>query len=338
VPISIDPTEDPIGFFEALPESEASCVSDAMGGREQVIAMLESSVDSGSFWVDEADAIDGCISDETVQRVFAGQLDREAGGLSDATMSCIREQTTGLSAAGLFAEELEVDSAISLLKGVFCLNDEERAAISLNDADYGFDEYGGIDALECIVNGVGPTGLTDLISMGSSLATDEIDFSAIADLFPLLVECGALDDSDFEETGMTASQLACLFGELGEAGLLLVDPTAGEPEVGDLAALFSAFDVCGVELDALLEDAELPLDTGSSRDATPDPTVQVEATAVIPDLAEIESMFTPEQIMCLTTEIGEDEIDNLLAGGAPDLSLFTALATCEVDLMSLLAP
>jgi hypothetical protein len=125
---------------------------------------------------------------------------------------------------------------------------------------------------------------------------------------------------------------------LGEAGLLLVDPTAGEPEVGDLAALFSAFDVCGVELDALLEDAELPLDTGSSRDATPDPTVQVEATAVIPGLAEIESMFTPEQIMCLTTEIGEDEIDNLLAGGAPDLSLFTALVTCEVDLMSLLAP
>ena len=261
VAISIDPTEDPIGFFEALPESEASCVSDAMGGRDQVIAMLESSVDSGSFWVDEADAIDGCISDETVQRVFAGQLDREAGGLSDATMSCTREQTTGLSAAGLFAEELEVDSAISLLKGVFCLNDEERAAISLNDADYGFDEYGGIDALECIVNGVGPTGLTDLISMGSSLAADEIDFSAIADLFPLLVECGALDDSDFEETGMTASQLACLFGELGEAGLSLVDPTAGEPDVGDLAALFSAFDVCGVELDALLEDAELPLDT-----------------------------------------------------------------------------
>ena len=338
VPISIDPTEDPIGFFEALPESEASCVADAIGGRDQVIALLESSVDSGSFWVDEIDAIDDCISDETVQRVFAGQLDRETGGLSDATMSCIREQTTGLSAAGLFAEELEVDSAISVLKGVFCLNDEERTAIALNDAAYGFGEYGGIDALECIVNGVGPTGLTDLISMGSSLDASEIDFSAIAGLFPLLIECGALDDSDFEETGMTADQLGCLFGELGESGLALVDPAAGDTDFGDLAALFAAFDVCGLELDALLDAAELPLDTSSSGDVTPDPTVQVEATAVIPDIAEIEKLFTTEQIICLTAEIGEDEIANLLAGGAPDLSLFAALATGEVDLLSLLAP
>jgi len=338
VPISIDPTEDPIGFFAALPESEASCVADAMGGRDQVIAILESSVDSGSFWVDAADAIDGCISDETVQRVFAGQLDREAGGLSAATISCIREQTTGLTAAGLFAKELEVDSTISLLKGVFCLNDEERAAVSLNDADYGFGEYGGIDALECIVNGVGPTGLTDLVGMVSSLATDEIDFSAIADLFPLLVECGTLDDSVFEGTGMTADQLGCLFGELGESGLAFADPTAADSDFGDLAALFAAFDLCGIELDALLEAVELPLDTSSSGDVTPDPTVQVEATAVIPDIADIEKLFTPEQIICLTAEIGEDEISDLLAGGAPDLSLFVALATCEVDLLSLLAP
>jgi hypothetical protein len=295
VPISIDPTEDPIGFFAALPESEASCVVDAMGGRDQVIAILESSVDSGSFWVDEADAIDGCISDETVQRVFAGQLDREAGGLSAATISCIREQTTGLTAAGLFAKELEVDSTISLLKGVFCLSDEERAAVALNDADYGFSEYGGIDALECIVNGVGPTGLTDLIRLGSSLGASEIDLSAIA------------------------------------------DPTAADSDFGDLAALIAAFDLCGIELDALLDAAELPLDTSSSGDVTPDPTDQVEATAVIPDIADIEKLFTPEQIVCLTAEIGEDEIAVLLAGGAPDLSLFVALATCEVDLLSLLA-
>ncbi|MEE8046013.1 MAG: hypothetical protein V3T49_04160, partial [Dehalococcoidia bacterium] len=54
------------------------------------------------------------------------------------------------------------------------------------------------------------------------------------------------------------------------------------------------------------------------------------------DLIDVELPFTEEQIICLTNELGEEQISNLLAGGAPDLSLFTALATCGVDIATLL--
>jgi hypothetical protein len=51
---------------------------------------------------------------------------------------------------------------------------------------------------------------------------------------------------------------------------------------------------------------------------------------------EIELLFTEEQITCLRSEIGDDQIANLLAVGAPDLSLFSALSKCEVNLSVLL--
>ena len=103
-PITIDPTKDPVGFLEALPASEASCLTAALGGRDRVLAMLESALGSNPITAAEADAIDGCIGDDTVQSVFVGQLDRETGGLSDATVSCISEQIVGLSAAAVYLQ------------------------------------------------------------------------------------------------------------------------------------------------------------------------------------------------------------------------------------------
>ncbi len=337
-PITIDPTKDPAGFFEALPASEASCVSDALGGRERVLAMLESALESDRITPTEADAIDGCISDETVRRVFVGQLEREAGGLSDATVICIGEQIGGLSAAALFTDELAADAAISLLKGIFCLNNEERTAMSVSGAAYGFGDFGGIDALECVVNGVGPTGLADLMGALSSDSSGDIGFSALSDLFPLLIECGALNDSVFEETGITTDQVGCLLGELGESGLALLDPDATDPELGDLTAIFSVLDACGIALEDLLESAALPLDPNGSGDVVVEPTVETESPGDVTDAAGISELFTAEQIACLVVELGEDEIASLLAGGAPDLGLFAALTTCGVDVLSLLAP
>ena len=334
-PITIDPTKDPVGFFEALPASEASCISDALGGRERVLAMLESALESDRITPTEADAIDGCISDETVRRVFVGQLEREAGGLSDATVICIGEQIGGMSAAALFTAEPAVDSMISLLKGLFWLNNEERAAVSASDAAYGFGDYGGIDALECVVNGVGPTGLGDLMG---ALSSSDIDFSGLSNLFPLLIECGALDDSVFEETGITADQAGCLLGELGESGLALLNPDAADPELGDLTAIFSALDACGMTLEYVLESTALPLDPNGSGDVVVEPTVEAESPGDVTDAAGISELFTTEQIACLVVELGEDEIAGLLAGDAPDLGLFAALTTCGVDVLSLLAP
>ena len=333
--ITIDPTKDPAGFLEALPASEASCVTSALGGRDRVLAMLESALESNPITPTEADAIDGCISDETVQSVFVGQLEREAGGLSDPTVICIGERIGGLSAAALFTDEPQVDATISLLKGIFCLNSEERAAISVSDAAYGFGDYGGIDALECVVNGVGPTGLGDLMG---ALSSSDVDFSGLSNLFPLLIECGALNDSVFEETGITADQVGCLLGELGESGLALLDPSAADPELGDLAAMFAALNACGIALEDLLERADSLLDPNASGDVNVDPTAQTELTVEIPDVTDVELPFTEEQIACLAEELGDEVIANLLAGGAPDFSLFAALTACDIDVLSLLAP
>jgi hypothetical protein len=361
--ITIDPIRDPAGFLKALPATEASCLSDALGSRDRVLAILESALESDPISSTEARAIDECVSDETVQSVFVGQIERETGGLSDATVICIGEQIGGLSAAALFVDEPQVDAAISLLKGIFCLNHEERAVISTSTAAYGFGDFGGIDGLECVVNGVGPTGLADLMGALSSGTSDNIDFSALSDLFTVLVECSVLDDSAFEESGITADQVACLLDALGDSGLAFspvvqvpaptsilypstvtsLDPDAPDPELGDLGAMFSALEECGIALDDLLDGSALPLDPNDSGDAgtVSAPTVQIDPTAdtqVAPVAGDIDLPFTEEQIACLTDELGEEMIFNLLAGAAPDLTLFAALESCDIDIMSLLAP
>jgi hypothetical protein len=330
MPIEIDPSADPVGFLNALPESEATCAVDSLGGRESVLAMLESGVGSTKLTSAEAEALDACLSDETVQAVFIGQLSKDAGSLSDATLSCISEKTTGMSAAGLFMEQPATDSVISSLQGIFCLNHEERAALSSSDSNYGFSEFGGVDSLECVVNGVGPTGLQDLLGAagGSSM-----DITALGDLFPLMIECGALDDSTFEETGFTADQVGCVISELGVDGLALLDPDGAEPDLSMLGPLLLALGTCEIEIEGLLGGAALPVDPNPSADPTVLPTIQVEIPEVVEDL---DLPFTEEQMTCLVAEIGEDEITKLIEGGAPDLSLFAALAACEVDLTTLL--
>jgi hypothetical protein len=329
-PIETDPIADPFGFLSALPADEAACAADAVGGRDRVISMLESSLGDQRLTVAEAGALDNCMSEYTVNAIFIGQLSREAGTLSNDTIVCIGEQISGMSAAGLFLEEPAADVIISSLKGVFCLASDERARISASEAAYGFGELGGIDALECVVNGVGPTGLTDLVDVFSG---DKYDFAALGDLFPLMIECGAVDDSEFEELGVSADQIGCVLGELGEDGLALLDPTAGEPDLSDLGALLGTLSNCGIELDDLMGASELTTDLGDLIDPVIIPTIQLELPE---DLADVELPFTEEQIICLSTELGEDQIANLLAGVAPDLSLFAALSKCEVDLSVLL--
>jgi len=330
-PISIDPIADPAGFLNALPSDEATCAADALGGRDRVLSMLEGELGDQRLTSSEADALNACLSDDTVRAVFIGQLEREAGTLSDATIVCIGEKVGGMAAASLFTEEPAADVIISTLQGIFCLNDDERAAVSESEYVYGFGELGGIDAVECVVNGVGPTGLGELVGLASA---DEYDFAALGELFPLMIECGAIDDSEFEELGVSAEQIGCVLSELGEDGLALFDPTAAEPDISELTSILGVFGTCGIELEDLLGGAELPIDP---IDVLPeiDPT-QVAIIEIPESVEDIELPFTEEQILCLTNEMGEDQIANLLAGGAPDLSLFAALGTCEVDISALL--
>ena len=327
-PIVVDPIADPVGFLSALPAAEASCATTALGGEDRVLAMLESNLGDEHLTSAEADAIDACLSDETVRAVFIGQLEREAGTLSYDTLICIGEKVGGMAAASLFTDEPAIDTIISSLQGVFCLNPDERAALSESENTYGFNELGGVDAIECVVNGVGPTGLTDLFGIASG---GNLDFASLGDQFPLMIDCGVINDSQFEELGVSAAQIGCVLSELGEDGLLLLDPTAAEPDLSELSSILAVFGTCGIELQDLLGGSELPINPDPVIDPTDVPLIEIPES-----VEDIDLPFTDEQIICLSAEIGEDEIANLLAGGAPDLSLFAALSTCEVDIATLL--
>lgn len=334
-PILFDPATQTYQFMDALPQAEVVCAVQVVGGIDRFTSLLQKDYADLRLNDQETEAIGACFSSETVRRVMVGQLDREAGGLSEATVICIGEQIDGLSAAALFTEDSGPDSTISLIKSIFCLNGEERAAVSTAEgAGFGFADLGGIDALECVVNRAGPTGLEDLMGAFSS---DAADFETLTNLFPIMIECGAIDDSNFEDSGMSAVQVGCLINELGEGGLSLLDPNASEPEMADVILMFAALDACGIDSEGLMGGVTLPLDPNALDDIVIDATVQIESPDDIPDIAEIDLPFTDEQIACLIGEIGEDEITNLLSGGAPDLSLFGALTTCGIDPLSLLS-
>ncbi len=369
-PIEIDPITDPVGFLSALPAAEAACATDALGGRDLVLAMMSSSIGDNRLTLAETDALDNCLSEHTVNGIFISQIYSEAGTLSDDTIACIGDQIGGMSTAGLFLEDPAADVIINSLKYVFCLDSDERVRISASEAFYGFGELGGIDALECVVNGVGPTGLTDLVDIYSG---EEYDFEDLGELLPMMIECGAIDNDGFEELGVSADQVGCVLRALGEDGLALLDPTAAEPDLSNIGALLGTLSDCGIELENLLEGSDLPIDPDVAIDPVILPTVLAELPEDIklplieledllegsdlpidPDVAidpvilptvlaelpeDIEDMdlpFTEEQIACLTSEIGEDQIANLLAGGGADLSLFSALSKCKVDLSVLL--
>ena len=93
---------------------------------------------------------------------------------------------------------------------------------------------------------------------------------------------------------------------------------------------------CGISIEELLEGATLPINP-ELIEVTVDPEILPTVQIEIPeDVADLDLPFTEEQIICLSNELGDDAIADLLAGGAPDLSLFAALATCDVDIATLL--
>lgn len=336
--ILADPVTETLQFLDALPDSESDCALQAVGGIDRAIALLQQDHDTEPLTPSEIETVGACISQDTVRRVIVGQLDREAGGLSDQTVNCIAEQTAGLSAAALFTSEPGIDSSISLIKGIFCLNAEERAEVSAGDNAYGFSDLGGIDALECVVNGAGPTGLEGLMGAlsGSGSANE---FETISELFPIMVECGAIDDSNFEESGVSAAQIMCIMNELGEDSLAVLEPDA-ELDGEAFTAALAAFALCGLDIAELMGEAALPVDPDSSDDpvdpGTDDPDGAMDEPPT--SLDEIDLPFTPAEIACLMEELGEEQVADLLTGGAPDLSLFAALGACEIDIASLLTP
>ncbi len=373
-------------LFKALPQDEASCLATGLGGREKAASLIDLNYRSGfsgnSLSDEVLDATKRCISQQTVNELLVGQITLDSVALSNTTVNCIEEKTIGVPIEVILTiatTDITLDSVFVLLQSALCLNTQERENVSKSESFFGFSEFGGINAIECAANKLGPT---DLMNVLEAFRADDsgklFDFSMIPDHVPLLIECGLIGDSAFASTGLSAQQTGCLLKENEEKTIKIMESASdGSLEIKDLAEISVAIEACELALEDLIQAVGLqvtPQPTATepaSLPTTPEPTatepanlqVTPQPTAIEPaslqitpkatskestedkqpsDTAtsttspDLESIFSDEQLECLRKELGEDTIDKLLAGGAPNITMFPVLASCSIDVSSLL--
>ncbi len=145
-----------------LPESDAECLRQAI---EDYEAFLDTkfSANDDSF---PAEVAAGCLSNESLVLLFIGELESEAGGLSDQTVVCIREILGAVDLAGLAAtadSDAGLGAAIGLL---LCLTEDEAERVSvtrfLGDQAASLGPL-SLQDLRCVVQRV------DLQSLGAAI-------------------------------------------------------------------------------------------------------------------------------------------------------------------------
>ena len=382
-PITLDRQKD--SLFEALPAYESSCLADNLGGREKAASVIDLSYTSGllgsSLSAEVLDATNKCITQQTIDELIVGQMTVDSAGISDTTVNCIREKTSGVPIEIILAtttQDIAFDSIFVLLQSALCLNIQERENVSKSESFFGFSEFGGINAIECAANKLGPT---DLMNVLEAFRTDDsgklFDFSMIPDHVPLLIECGLIGDSAFASTGLSAQQIGCLLKENEEKTTQIMESASdGSLEIKDLAEISVAIEACELALEDLIQavgiqvtpqptatepalqiTAEATATDPANVQVTPQPTAtepaslqitpkatskestedkQPSDTATSTTSPDLESIFSDEQLECLRKELGEDMIDMLLAGGAPNIAMLPVLTSCSIDLSSLL--
>ncbi len=166
-------------------------------------------------------------------------------------------------------------AVLSFFPAIFCLNDQERAALEQSDA---FSMGGGItlDQLECFFDALGPAGLGQLMDLTEGKATE-----LPAGILPAVMACG-IDimqgfmppaepverptpaeggggpsglPGDVSDLPVSDEQLQCLMEELG------TDPTETSPvemmeaiQSGEMSLLqmMGALSKCGIDMGALV--------------------------------------------------------------------------------------
>ena len=338
-PITADPNDDPAAFIAALPDAERQCLVDTLG--EATFGNLLAGQDATA---EDGKAILACVSDNTIQRVIVGQIIGQGGiELSDATLACIDDRLStvdyhsigsmffddALDVDGLSADDLDTEliaeAALSLFPAIFCLNDDERAALgSGGSGDAGEDDFFSglltgttIDALECGFDAAGPEGLISLVSIADE---GELTSEAFAVFGAVIAECGAL----FAESGLLD----------GDDGSELLGNLAGELELPDGIAIP---DLEGLDLEGLLSGGDLEgllggLSGLADLEEIPDLIATVES---VPE-GDIGSLVSPETLACLVDQLGQEQVDGLLDGTLePDFSILGAVLSCGLDLSSI---
>ncbi len=355
-PIILDPQND--SLFEALTETESACLANNLGGRKNAASVIDLNYTSGllgsSLSKEVLNATNKCITQQTIDELIVGQMTVDSAGISDTTVNCIREKTSGIPIEiilGITTQDIAFDSIFVLLQSALCLNIEEREKVSKSESFFGFSEFGGINSIECAANKLGPINLTDVLE---ALQVDDsgnvFDLSKIPEHLPLLIECQVLDDSTFESTGLSASQIRCLLSKNEEKTIKIIESASDNSlELKDLIEISLVIEACELSLKDLIQAVGIeatpqPLATEpASLKTTPEPTSeqlskdkQPAHIATPMTSTDLESIFSEEQLECLRKELGEDTIDMLLAGSPPDITMFPVLTSCSIDVTTLL--
>jgi hypothetical protein len=316
--ISIDPQTDPAAFLAALPSAEVNCATSAVGGRDNLIELVSMPEDGAkSISHTQMNLLPSCFSSDTVMRVVIGQLELETGGLSKETSSCVAQYTDGINFASMFSGTAEgPETVISTLQAVFCLSPEERRALESSDQSIiEVTELGGIDALECAVDGAGSDGLAVFGNMFE--ADGSVDPLAVGKFIPLLIDCGVMDDSSLQTSRLTSEQFSCLFDQLDPETLSgLMNATANPSSTINLTRgveLLAAMTECGLDLQELIDSAG---PTGFEPTAT-----GLTVPAISPDVLSclVEKGVSPAVIADYVVRTADSSNSTLLA----------ALALCE---------
>jgi hypothetical protein len=324
-PIAINPEDDPEGYLAALPRSEVECAEKVVGGHAQLVDVIsdESDLDPG-----EVKALGDCISKETAQRTLIGALQEGAGTLSDETLDCVTKATEGVNFASQFTDVPQPEDITGMFQAIFCLSDEERVALEDSDSEFALGEDGpGIDQLECAFDTLGPEKVASAFGTLSTGDLSGID----AEFLRVAASCGVFDQAEFEESGMTIEQMACLLEKAGPTfqGFLASSQSGQPPDLSVLSALLPAFEQCGVDFNSLGGGAP-----GGDSTVPALGTPPAGGTGAGPQL-------TAEQAACFSAKLSPEVLLSMQSGAISPESLpalITAAAECGIDAGKLFPP
>ena len=176
LPIVVFGNVTPDEIMSQFPAAEGDCLKEHLSA-DRMAEILQ----TASPTILEGIVIAGCLETITFVRLFVGGFLPESGTFSDSTNACLLERmadTELVRTAGLYmmismGNIEDPSSAFEILPFLFCLNDEERA-----DADL------DLDAVECVVNELGPEALQALSNLG------EDDSPPPPTLIAAMTKCG----------------------------------------------------------------------------------------------------------------------------------------------------
>jgi hypothetical protein len=143
------------------------------------------------------DSLDTCFDEDTVISLVIAGLSQTAGGLTDVTVTCIRETFTGLNVASLAAitsgdiSQGAMDDALGVGLGLLlCLNDDEASRINAGSifGDIGSASDMSLANVECILQVVDLSQLTGLVESFNS--GTKLNLSTFPTLLTAAADCG----------------------------------------------------------------------------------------------------------------------------------------------------